>query len=263
MKRIFCFLTALYFSLTLFGQAQITTKKEKLSDFRTKTVKVVLGVQPMLDPALKEAVKNTWIISPFEFCTGEEFTTLLPDSSYYFLFMSETFRKEKSTGIIELRLIKGGEEDIDKALTVTSFPLCSTDMSSGRETVFLPAILHILQRSAEQAVNSGAKVPSSVETKKAIYFAQEDLSEDALTAANATDKVTVLSSDQADELFDSGEDAIFSYVIAPDEPEAGQVSYVMMVDARTHRLCYLRKRKISGSKGVGFQKSDIKAIVGK
>ena len=56
MKRIFTFLLGLVLCLSAMAQAQITTKKEKLSDFDSKTMKVVLTGSPFLDESLREAL---------------------------------------------------------------------------------------------------------------------------------------------------------------------------------------------------------------
>lgn len=267
MKRFICFVAALCLTTILFGQAQITTKKEKLSDFRTKTTKIVLSGNISLDSALKEAAKNSWTISPFEFCKQEEFEQLHSGDDYYFLVMTESVRKDHDLMVTELKLLKGGHEEIDKMLTVATFPLCYRGSSSGREIIFMPAILHILQRDAEQALDSGMMAASSMKMKKGlsapIYLASEDLSEDGRKLAQKLEGLIIVDSEEADRLFEDGADAIISYVIASDEPVPGQSSYVMLIDARTHRLCYLRKHKVPSSGETGFLKSDIKAIRGK
>ena len=63
-------------SVNAFSQAQITTRKEKLSDFATRTMKVVLPGTNFIDPILQEALNNTWSLSPFEFCSVDEFNSL-------------------------------------------------------------------------------------------------------------------------------------------------------------------------------------------
>ena len=52
------------------GQAQITTRREKLKDFTSKTTKVVLTGDEFLDEAVKESVAATWTVSPYEFCSS-------------------------------------------------------------------------------------------------------------------------------------------------------------------------------------------------
>ena len=64
---------------------RISTRSEKLSDFRLKVTKVVLTGNAFQDVALKEAVRNAWTITPYEFCSPEEFETLKTSGDYYFM----------------------------------------------------------------------------------------------------------------------------------------------------------------------------------
>ena len=66
----------LFLTTDAFGQAQITTRREKLRDFTSKTTKVVLTGDEFLDEALKESVAATWTVSPYEFCTNDEFQSI-------------------------------------------------------------------------------------------------------------------------------------------------------------------------------------------
>ena len=71
----------------------------KLSDFATRTMKVVLSGNHFIDPVLREALNNTWSLSPFEFCSMDEFNALKNNEEYYFMLPAEvhniqTFRTE-------------------------------------------------------------------------------------------------------------------------------------------------------------------------
>ncbi|MGN0188471.1 MAG: hypothetical protein ACI395_03030, partial [Candidatus Cryptobacteroides sp.] len=140
MKKILTIVTLLAVPVIMSAQAQITTKKVKLEDFSAKTTKIVLSGNPFLDTELEEAVKNVWEISPFEFCTLEEFTRLKGKEDYYFLMtVLGKFRKEAEPGLTMLSLVKGGkgaEKSLDKMLEVVTVPFCSAEFPSGREMVF-------------------------------------------------------------------------------------------------------------------------------
>ena len=89
------------------AQAQINTKKVKIGDFTQKTTKVVLNGNPFMDGALKEEVSARWRVSPFEFCTLEEFDKIKTSEDYYFLPMVKgPFRKEAEPGIQFITLVK-------------------------------------------------------------------------------------------------------------------------------------------------------------
>ncbi|MGN1045940.1 MAG: hypothetical protein ACI4QG_02480, partial [Candidatus Cryptobacteroides sp.] len=175
------------------AQAQITTKKMKLEDFSAKTTKIVLSGNPFLDTGLEEAVKNVWEISPFEFCTLEEFNQLKGKEDYYFLMtVLGKFRKEAEPGLTMLSLVKGGkgaEKGLDKMLEVVTVPLCSADFPSGREIVFLPALLDIIQEhvlaSMDKDYNAYGGLSSSTRNIDKAASAIKVFSEDDLTDAAA------------------------------------------------------------------------------
>ena len=160
------FLAMLTLSSDLFGQAQIYTRKEKLKDLTAKTVKVVMTGDEVLDEALKQSVTNAWTISPYEFCSGEEFQKIKTDNKYYFLIVVKgQQRKEAEPGIDLLTFVKGGEgadKSINDMFEVVTFPFRSAEDPSGREFLMLPAFLTIMQEHAIGLTSSEVKAYSSL-----------------------------------------------------------------------------------------------------
>ena len=110
MKKIFAIIISLLLPILAWGQAQINTKKVKLGDFTQKVTKVVLSGNEFMDSALKDEVTARWRISPYEFCTLEEFSSMKTSGDYYFLIITNgQFKKDSSPTIQFLTLVKGGE----------------------------------------------------------------------------------------------------------------------------------------------------------
>ena len=149
MKRVIIFIISLILPLAAGAQAQINTKKVKISDFTQKITKVVLNGNAFYDTTMKDEIAARWRISPYEFCTLEEFETLKDDDRYYFLMSTfGQFKKETAPGLQFLTLVKGGQgasEGIGEMLEVVSLPFASAEYPSGREFVFLPAFIDIIQ----------------------------------------------------------------------------------------------------------------------
>ena len=83
MRRFFIsLLVALVLPLVAGAQAQINTKKVKISDFTEKITKVVLSGNSFFDSYFQEEISSRWRVSPYEFCTLEEFETLKTDDNY-------------------------------------------------------------------------------------------------------------------------------------------------------------------------------------
>jgi len=259
-------------------QINITTRKDKVSDFKSKTTKVVLSGNSMSDEFLKEAMSSVWRISPYEFCTKEEYESLKTSDSYYYLMsIAGQSKKETEPGITFLTLLKGGKEaegGLDEMIEVVTMPYCSAKFPSGREITYLPAILETMQDFTQKLLNSelkGATNPSfyndlSKCKYKDIYFSQDDLSPEVTDEAiEKTFKkgMIVVDEDVADEKFsDSEDETVVSYIVCPTDAEIGSYCYKMLFDCNTHELYYFRKHKITAKAGAGFLLEDIKKIAG-
>ena len=257
------------------GQAQITTRREKLKDFTSKTTKVVLTGDEFLDEAVKESVAATWTVSPYEFCSNEEFQNLKGNADFYFLMVVKgQFRRESEPGIDMLTLVKGGEgadKSINDMFEVVSFPLRPTVDPSGREFVLLPAFLKIIQEHTTSLTDTEMKAYSNIGAKdtkklriKRIFFWAEDFAPqvDEQTKRSLDEDILVKDDeDEVDEIFSEGTfNTVVSYVVAPSEPVNGSIRYKMLIGSDNHELYYFKKHKITAKSGKGFLSSDIKSI---
>lgn len=277
MKKFLFLAIAAMMPVLMSAQAQINTKKVKIEDFTEKTTKVVLTGNLFFDQAFKDEVQNRWRISPFEFCTMEEFGQIKNSESYYFLMaVKGQFRKESRPGLTMLSVVKGGaaaDKGISNMLDVVTVPIMSTENPSGREFVFLPAILDIIQehilRSMETDVagysglsNSNMEI-GEAETKD-IIMADEDLaggmSEDELKSLEA-DGIYVADTDTVDDMMiNHTPNAVLSYTVYPSDKAAGSFCYKMLIDAQTHKLYYFRRHRLSKKFGAGFLPEDLYRI---
>lgn len=274
MKKLIILITALIMPLMAGAQAQITTKKVKIEDFTQKVTKVVLNGNPFYDTSFKDEVAARWRISPYEFCTLEEFEGLKGNDSYYFLILTQgQFRKETAPGLQFISLVKGGQgadKGIGDMLEVVSLPFASAEYPSGRELIFLPAFLDIIQNHTLEAMENdfnayGGLSNTAQKLGKAgnmdIVISEDDLN--SLVSKEMTDSegMTVTDEDNADRyMLDEVSGTLVSYVVAPSEPVKGSFCYKMLIDAQTHELYYYRKHKISPKAGVGFLPEDIERI---
>lgn len=277
MRKFILFTFAIILSFTAFGQAQIDTKKVKIADFTQKITKVVLTGNMLHDAKLKIEVAARWSISPYEFCTLEEFDGLKSDSNYYFLLTAAgQFKKEKEPGIVFMTLVKGGAgaaNGIGGMLEVISFPFASSENPSGREYVFLPVILDIIQshtaKSMENDIDGYVGLPNytmniSKSGSMTLVFSNSDLSAEITPEIKNTcfnETVLVLDEEDADEyLSPDRQNTLVSYVVTPTDVKPGSFCYKMLFDANGSTLYYFRKHKINKKTGPGFLAEDIKRI---
>ena len=246
------------------GQGRIYTRKARLADFQTKTTKVVLSGDNLLDMALREEVRRRWRISPFEFCDPEDFDFLKNDASYYFLYLAQ----DKS-GMAYMTLMKGGNDEsfrsTDSKLEVVKIPFSPVTVTTGRELVYISALIDIVQTFVEESLTSTTKTVLGLSSyngnlskarKKKIYFAREDLETDALPAG-----LVAADNFQADSVFNAGsKDALVAFTISPASPGRRAKSFNFIVAPDTHDLYYYQTRSYSKPGTRGFSKSEIKAI---
>ena len=264
-----------FFAGNAFGQAQITTRKEKLKDLKTRITKVVIPADDMLGEALKESVAAGWTLSPYEFCTPAEFESLKTNPTFYFLMVVKSLSKhEGDPGIQLLTFVKGGPEaaeNVARMVEVTSFPLAAADVPSGREFIILPAAIDIIQdlssgfTSELKAYGKLSKYNRNTGKlrTKTIHMDREDIaSEVGQHQIEALDgDFLVEGEDEVNAAFqEAAYNGVVGFLVAPAEPVPGSLCYKMLIGADDHRLYYYKKHKVSAHKGRGFLSTDLKAI---
>lgn len=267
MKRISAIIAAAFLLVSAappVGQ-KISTRGEKLSDFHSKVTKVVLSGNAFQDVALKEAVRNAWTITSYEFCTPEEFETLKTRDDFYFMLRTSNSR---GPGLSFLTLVKGGAKELRNMLEVFSMPVGAADATSGSEEVFLTALMGMMQENVEKGLErAGVKLKSvpggfGKLSKMKLFFNSETLSpqiDESFKAEGFGKDMYIVDRYGAEDILMGGSyDTAVSYVIAPESPVKGAVCYKMLIDARTHELLWMGKHRIRSGRGAGFLKSDIR-----
>ena len=277
MKKFLILLAAIIMPLAAAAQAQITTKKIKISDFPEKTTKVVLTGNVLYDAVLKEEIAARWRIAPYEFCSLQEFNELKGKSNYYFLITTKgQFKTEGEPGLQFLTLVKGGEaaeNGIDQMLEIVSLPIASAEEPSGRELTFLPVFITILQQYAQDAIDNDLNAyiglsnysKNLAETRTMnILIADTDLDPQMSQSAKdlyIKDGVSTADQETVDKnLTQAQENTIISYVAAPTNPKAGSYCYKMLIDPQTYQLYFFRKHRVSTKYGAGFADYDLRSI---
>lgn len=277
MKRILPIIIAALLPLTAGAQAQINTKKVKIADFPEKVTKIVLTGNDFFDLSFQKDVAAAWRVSPYEFCTLEEFESLKTDDNLYFLIPTkDQFKRENAPGIQFLTLVKGGpeaSEGIGQMLEVVSMPIASAENSSGREFAFLQAFLDIIQSHALESIERDIvgytglthhtdNIKDCEDMK--IVFSEGDLSSqvtDEIIDNHFDKNLHVLAEEDADKfIVNVVPKTLVSIVIAPDEVPVGSFCYKMLIDSETHKLFYFRRHRITKKDGFGFLAEDIKKI---
>ena len=242
--HLFLTLALLLGSVAAFGQGKVYTRKVRLGDFPTRTVKVVAEGNSFLALALREEVAVHWRISPYEFCTQAEYDALRSSNNYYFLSLA------REGGIAYLILTKGGRDDekesLKKPFEVVRMPIAAADDPSGQELIFLGAFLDIIQAFVEEAMVSD----------KTAYGGLS-----AVNGASLKDRKVYLDPDAVDQALPRAESGtVVGLAIAPLQIDFNSVCYKMLISADTHELLYYKKIRYKGPRDARFTDAEIKSF---
>lgn len=241
MKKYLLLFTLLLLPFCAFaiGQKKIYTKKMKLSSFPTSTVKVISSGSLLLDAELKKQVASRWHASPFEFCSTSEYLAFRGNPDYYFL------RFVVEGGVVFLQLEKGGVESsadpMKLSFKVVSVPVGSQDHPSGRELIYMPAFVDIIQEFALDAMESDRKGYLGLACYNGRPF---------------SDRKVELDPERADELMLKGGDALVGLIVAPTDAGKGSRCYKILISADTHQVFYYKTHIISDSAPKDWLDSD-------
>lgn len=263
---------ALMLSTDLQAQFKIYTKKARLADFPAKTTMVVLTGDDLLDLSLRNEIKSRWRVSPFDFCYEEDLEQILKDPNVYLLRL-----EEDKSGIVFLSLEKCGNDkgvsSLESRMEVVRVPFCPKELSSGREVVYISAMIDVMQHYIEnslihehfsyQSLAQSGKALSKGRRKK-IYIDREDLSE-AIAGRDSiqspADGIVFTDSYTTDSLFTaSSHDSLIGFCISSSAPGPKSLSYQVIVSADRHELLYYRKNKYRKEGDKGFTLKSLAAI---
>ncbi len=268
MKKISLIILSIFFALNVFGQGQINTKSFILQDFKDKITKFVETGNIFFDQVLKAEVNSRWYLSPYEFCSVEDFNFYKEKEDYYFILLTENIEDDSQT-FMHLRVLRGGKEakdGIEKMFEVTNIVLCPANNEQGRELVYLPAFIDYLQQDIEGIIQKRSKFSKIFSffkkerpnlKNKEFYFAKSDIDKDLESSDFQENNIQILDSDQVDSIFqENRKNAICSYTIRLKDESAGSSYYKFLIGADDKKIYYFKKFRIT-KKHFGFTKKEI------
>lgn len=227
--KYFALLAFLLLPFSSMGQGKVYTKSNRLADFPTKTTKVVLTGQPILDALLKAEFTSRWRISPYEFCDAEEFEKLKSGTLYYFVHFAS------DDEFTYMFLSKGGPvgknvDPLKKAMEVVSIPISAAGTPGSDELVYLPAFIDMIQEYVLKAMVSDRVAYSGIK---------------AIVRGNKRGKILCESLVRGRELFlDEAPGYIVPVIIKPSPDGPCRHQYIMLVSTDNHILYSFKKSRL-------------------
>lgn len=222
------------------------TRRVLLEDFPAKITKIVLSGDSMVDAVLHEEVRLRWNLSPYEFCTVDEYESLKENVNYYFIHFV------RAEGVIFLSLDKGGKkEDPDirnRGFEVLSIPVSTAGTGTMENLTYMPAFISLFQDFVNRAMVSDGKAYSGL-----AYYNIKDL----------FGKKVCIDADRAAEYFSQGQQGMLAGILVKPASGAGSYCYKMLVSCDTQELFYYRKSKINDGEEADWSKAEKKRFNGK
>lgn len=261
-----------------FEEQKVDSGREYYGDIPARMTKVVTaGDNSMTDLIFRDAVEEYWNISPFEFCSYEEFDRIKTDTNYYFLLRLDKMHRSENDPAMEFVCFLKGNEKADNNISampeLIALPLFPENDNSDRIYSYLPAYMNIIQNYLQKIVD-GRVYPSKrgvIQTgvfeksrnakvlfRKGDLAYQPSMQEFERMFRGRADEVEQEKIDQA--LADGTPHTMVSLVVAPSEIYGRAYCYKMIISADTYELLFWKRHRITPRKGPGFLKADLKQV---
>jgi hypothetical protein len=201
MRKIFTVILLIAPCCLLSGQAPFPTGNEIKQFIASKTCVVLEDGNTVYNTYIRQAMKEFWKITPFEFIKTSDFGTRRSDPSFSFIILTETnYENDKSNSVFNfINLLQGKDiEELGKMPEICAVPLSfagEDDMEYGYK---LGAILAFMQKHAQMISEDPSltgrrylkyynkNIPEVITRK--ILVKQEDLS----PAVNTIEKIKAI-----------------------------------------------------------------------
>lgn len=262
---------------SLFSQKILRDTRNTFNTFASKITKVVIPSTSLADLMLRDAVNRGWRISPFEFCTLEEFNRIKADTNYFFLMRVDgMYRRDLEPKVEYLTLFKGGPEvkrGLFSSHNIITLPLQQSDDLTGVTLNLLPIYVDIIQnhiykvqRDLSLAFKGNSFYAERVKEAKGknILFSKESINYDIrdydIASMFKGEAKLTTASDIEGAVVNNRENTVVAVVILPKGDPAGSFCYKLMIDTGTHELLFFRRHRISSRMPAGFTREDLRKI---
>lgn len=277
MRRVLLAVFMFFVFTGVEAQNIIKETKNTFATFGAKITKVVIPSTSLADLMLRDAVNKGWRISPFEFCTMEEYNKIKEDTNYFFLLRVDgRFRNELEPKVEYLTLVKGGPEikkGIYSSHNIITLPLQEIDDNSGTNLYLLPMYIDLIQnhiykvqKDISLAFKGNAIYSNKVSDIKGmeLLFSMDQLNyklpnSDFVELFNGNVKL-VTEQEIEDAIINSSPNTVVSLLIEPKGGSRGSYCYKLLIGTESHELYFFRRHKISKRVPLGFTKEDIRKI---
>jgi hypothetical protein len=279
MKKIFLILVVIFLTISIKGQAPFPSPDEIKQFLASKTC-VVLENDPFsaYNVYIKEAVRNFWNITPYEFIETKEFNVKRLDPAYSFIVLTETnFDKDKSGSVFNfINLLQGKKVNkLAELPEICAIPLSFAGEDDIEYGYKLGAILSFIQKHAklisEDPSLTGRKylkyynkfVPEV--SKKTILVKIEDLSPEISTIGSIKAiypyDIKIVNEDEIiDAIAKKAPNTLVLHKVGPVGEWKTGYCFKMLIGADDANMYYYNQHMIDEKNPNGLLEADLKRL---
>ena len=279
MKNFFMVFVFTLFTVLLTGQAPFPSEDE-ISQFTASKTCVVMEDDAFssFNAYIRDAMKEYWKITPFEFISNDEFNKRRTNKEYSFIVLTNTnFERDKSNSSFNfINLLQGKKVSLSDMPEICAVPLSfagEEDMEYGYK---LGAILSFIQKHAQMIAEdpglTGRKylkfynqnVPDVM--GKTILFREEDLA----PAINTIDEIKAIYSNKVEivteedivkAIQNKAPNTVILHKVGPvGENVTSGYCFKMLIGTDDSNMYYYNQHLINKSNPNGFLPADLKRL---
>ena len=279
MKLLISGFVLLSLAVVVNGQAPFPTKEE-IKQFTDSKTCVVLEEDQIstYNTYIKEAVKEFWTVTPYEFIEVKDFNIRRLKPEYSFIVLTQTnFEKDKSGALYNyLNLLQGKKgSKLGEMPEVCAIPLSFAGEDDLEYGYKLGAILSFIQKHAVMISDdpslTGRKylkyynkyIPEI--SGKTILVKQEDLSPDISTISKIkaiyTNKIEIVSEEEIMKaITDKTPNTLILHKVGPAGDEKSGYCFKMLIGTDDSNMYYYNQHLIDKSNPNGLLPADLKRL---
>lgn len=280
MKKIILPVLLVLSGLSLKAQAPFPSKDE-IKQFTESKTCVVLETDPLslFNAYMKDAMKEYWTVTPYEFISESEFANRRGKPAYSFIVLTETnYEKDKTRSVYNfINLLQGKNVDkLGEMPEICAVPLSYVGEDDIEYGYKLGAILRFMQKHAQLIMEDPSKtgrkylkyynenVPKVV--GKTILVKAEDLSPELNTIEKIrkiySNKIEIVTEDDIQKAIETkAPDTVILHKVGPvGEKQNSGYCFKMLIGTDDADMYYYNLHEIDKSNPNGFLPADLKRL---
>lgn len=279
MKKVLFFAIIVSFSFSAFSQNEALTVQE-LNDFFESQTYIVLDPNPTssYNIRVKEAIKNSWDLTDYEFIERNEFEEMKSNPDHFFLIPNfVVFERDKTKVRYRfLNLLKGDKKNSLRQMTsLCALPLSYRQVDEDYWAYKLDVIVRFMQRHLENMKEDSDIIGEDLDyyeknlediKDKTLYLIEDELAEEVNTREEIEEyypyPFKLVSRDELKQAIkEKKEDVVFLHKVGPQGTRLRARCYKILMGIEDGRMYYYDYHSIKkGRRPDGLLKKDLRKI---